>query len=363
MDISWLDPERLDRRDVDSAVAALEAARSIDSPHRLSQTVTEFVAGLRYGWDGDRSLTALAKDDGGRVVAILEVILPKWDNPRLGLVWVTVDPASRRQGIGRQLFELGVARCRADERTLIGTDCYDLPASRAFLEAMGLAQASVELQRRQDLLALDWDRLDREFGEAERNATDYELVLLPGVVPDELVDDILRMTEAINDAPTDDWEIDDEVFSAERLRAFEISQAAHGRRLYRVVARHRATGELAGHTVVGLEAERPWFGWQYDTSVLRTHRGHRLGLLLKIGMLRWLRTVEPQLRTVDTWNAASNDHMIAINEMIGYRVVATGLGWQRRLPEHPEGVGAVATATASGARQPQPAAAPHDRQS
>jgi len=48
-------------------------------------------------------------------------------------------------------------------------------------------------------------------------------------------------------------------------------------------------------------------------------------------MLRWLQSAEPQLRTISTWNSASNDHMIAINELLGYRVVGTGLGYQRRL--------------------------------
>jgi len=48
-------------------------------------------------------------------------------------------------------------------------------------------------------------------------------------------------------------------------------------------------------------------------------------------MLRWLATDEPQVRRMDTWNAASNDHMIAINELLGYRVVAHGITWQRHL--------------------------------
>jgi hypothetical protein len=125
--------------------------------------------------------------------------------------------------------------------------------------------------------------------------------------------------------------VEDEVFSPERIRAFEAAQAAHGRRMYQLVARHRETGVLAGHTVVGVESDRPWFGSQFDTSVLRAHRGHRLGLLLKIGMLRWLAEAEPQLRLVETWNAASNDHMIAVNEILGYQVVATATAFQGHL--------------------------------
>jgi hypothetical protein len=77
--------------------------------------------------------------------------------------------------------------------------------------------------------------------------------------------------------------------------------------------------------------DHPGFGAQNDTSVGRAHRGHRLGLLLKIEMLRWLSDVEPQLRVLDTWNAASNAYMIAVNEQLGYRVLDESIEWQRHL--------------------------------
>ena len=70
---------------------------------------------------------------------------------------------------------------------------------------------------------------------------------------------------------------------------------------------------------------------QFDTSVVRGHRGHRLGLLLKTDMLRWLRDVEPNLEQLETWNAASNAYMIGVNETLGYEVVAEVVGWQRHL--------------------------------
>ena len=58
------------------------------------------------------------------------------------------------------------------------------------------------------------------------------------------------------------------------------------------------------------------------------HRGHRLGLLLKADMLRWLAETEPALEAVDTFNAESNDHMVAVNERLGYRVMGRELQYQ-----------------------------------
>ena len=139
------------------------------------------------------------------------------------------------------------------------------------------------------------------------------------------------LTAAINDAPTDDLDIEDEVFSPERVRGYEDAQLAKGHRLYRVFARHRETGDLAGHTVVVVDGERPQLAEQHDTSVIGAHRGHRLGMLLKTDMNLWLRDVEPQLTEISTWNAESNDFMIGVNEAIGYRVMGRELEFQKSL--------------------------------
>jgi len=331
VELSWLDAGKLDNRDVDGAVAVLEAARVVDHPHTMWPTTRWFEARLHHGWDGDPPVAAVTRDARGRVVGVLQVWSSTWDNTHLGGVDVTVDPAVRRQGIGRELFAAGVERIRAEGRTLLVADCFDGTAGVPFLKAMGLDPALESIHRRQHLIGLDSDRLDGEFGTALGHAGGYELVRIPGAVPDELLDAVAEMTAAINDAPIGDLAIEDEVFTGERIRAFEVAQAGYRRRLYRVVARERETGTLAGHTMVYVDGRRPWYGAQCDTSVLRPHRGHRLGLLLKIDMVRWLAEQEPQVRFIDTDNAATNAHMIRVNELLGYEVVAKSIEWQRHL--------------------------------
>ncbi len=330
VELTWLDPQRLDARDLAGVAALLEAARVVDCPHEHGETVSSIAARLRHGYDGEPPETALVHGKGGRVVGVLEIVLPRWDNRHIGFVAVTVDPLARRQGLGRKLFGVGVDRAYAEGRRVFISSSFEGTAGVPFLETMGLDRVSEEVQRRQDILGIDWARLDREYAAAERHSADYELLRMPAVTPDGMLAEVARMTAAINDAPVEGMDVEDEVFTPERIRAFEDAQRAHDRRLLRLIARDRRTGELVGHTVVGVDGERPWFGWQLDTSVVRAHRGHRLGLTLKIAMLRWLAEEEPQLRTVDTWNAASNGHMIQVNEALGYRVVTSIIGWQRR---------------------------------
>ena len=152
-----------------------------------------------------------------------------------------------------------------------------------------------------------------------------------GAHPEEDLEAVAAMVSAINDAPTDDLDIEDEVFTADRVRAYQAAQDGRGKTLRRVLVRHRGTAELAGHSVVAVDRERPGLAEQHDTSVVAAHRGHRLGLLLKTEMNLWLREVEPQLESVDTWNAESNDHMISVNEQLGYRVMGRELQFQRSL--------------------------------
>ena len=52
----------------------------------------------------------------------------------------------------------------------------------------------------------------------------------------------------------------------------------------------------------------------------RQHRGHRLGLLVKTAMLDWLAEAEPAIERIETGNAAANDHMIAVNDVLGFEL-------------------------------------------
>jgi GNAT superfamily N-acetyltransferase len=320
----------------DSAACAevadlLNAVRLTDCPDQISHTAASYAAMLRHGGDGEPPTAYVGRDDDGGLVGVLSVDLPTRENTHLAWFGLDVHPEHRRLGYGSELLAFGRDVARQDGRRVLGVGGWDRPESRAFAARHGFEPKSVEICRRQVLADLDWDVLDKLYDEALEAADDYHLLRITDAVPDELLDAVVVMTSAINDAPTDDLDIDDDVYTPERIRAFETSMAGWDRTLYRVVARHNESGELGGHTLVGVEHERPEIGWQLDTAVVRAHRGHRLGLLVKVDLLRWLRDAEPQLASIDTWNAESNQHMIAVNEQMGYRVISRDIAYQRDL--------------------------------
>jgi hypothetical protein len=71
------------------------------------------------------------------------------------------------------------------------------------------------------------------------------------------------------------------------------------------------------------------WAYQGDTIVDPPHRGHRLGLLLKIASLRAMLADRPGVKAICTWNAGVNKHMISVNEQLGYVEHGWGAEYQR----------------------------------
>jgi RimJ/RimL family protein N-acetyltransferase len=58
--------------------------------------------------------------------------------------------------------------------------------------------------------------------------------------------------------------------------------------------------------------------YQWGTLVRPDHRGHRLGLAVKVANVRLLQETQPQLATVVTFNADVNAPMVAVNDRLGF---------------------------------------------
>ena len=328
MDITRFGPD--DVAALKEWVELFNAVRLTDSPWEAEGTLLRAEARFRVGWDGEPSTPYLARIDG-TVVGGGSISISEYDNLHLAWIGVLVHPEHRRQGHGSAILAFLEDEARKLGRTSVGMDGWESDATRDFAAKHGYDKKHQAIARRQYLADLDRDELDKRYEEALAAATDYVLERQRFPTRDADLDDLAEMASAINDAPTDDLEIEDEVFTAERMRAYEDACAFRRERAYRVVARHVPSGKLAGQTVVVVESERPAYGDQHDTSVVKAHRGHRLGLLLKIEMLRWLAEEEPQLEHIETFNAESNDHMVGVNEVLGYRIMARELAYQKSL--------------------------------
>ena len=320
----------------DKAVADLHqlslATEPVDRPWNPTPLLSDLIGDLRHGWDGETGDRWLFRNGDGAVIGVLYFHLPRRENLHLAELGVAVHPSHRRRGLGTRLYEAGLELARAASgRRMLDAWTLDAPAPIGFATKFGFKQVYVGVHRRQDLAEVDWEQVEVLREQAVSAASGYRLLRFVGRVPDEMLDDVAVMASAINDAPTDDAEVDDDVIDAARVRAYEDAMTARGLRMYRLIAQRVSDGELAGNSVVVVNPSRLEWAEQHDTSVVAAHRGHRLGMLLKAEMMRWLNEYEPKVRYIDTGNAESNNFMIKINEQLGYRIVNRGLGWQRNL--------------------------------
>lgn len=316
---------RVQPDDVDRVRAVAElwnAARVVDDPDAFP-AIPEMLAGqLRYGWDLEPGECYLYYPDGsGEAIGVLELELPTRDN--LHLVWgsIVVHPAHRRQGHGSAMTSEILRRAEAAGRSTIWLEAVeDDPGSRKFIEGFGFRYASSDARRSQVLADVDADEIERLWCTAEKAAEDYRLERLESPAPEDVLADLAAVTAVINDAPMGELTYEHEVYDTARIRDIEAARKGRADRCYRLLARHRETGEIAGHTLVVRSPHRERSAGQGDTAVARTHRGHKLGLLLKIAMMRWIAEVEPDVQVIETYNNVDNRYMIDVNEAMGYRL-------------------------------------------
>ena len=268
----------------------------------------------------------LAAFEGDELVGVNQLHYPLLDNTHLVYVHPRVLPAYRRRGIGTALLEESVRRAREAGRTTVLCEI-DLPIERAeespnelFARAHGFEHGILDLHRVLDL-PVEADRLDQLERESAPHHEGFQIVTWHGRVPDEHMDGFCALQAAFNsEAPSGDLEFEDEVWDEERVRTMEERSEKQGRRATITLA-ITPDGQTVGLTEMMCTEETPEFAWQGGTLVLKSARGHRLGMAMKLANLRRFSQENPECRAVHSWNAEENGPMVAINDALGFRPV------------------------------------------
>jgi hypothetical protein len=140
----------------------------------------------------------------------------------------------------------------------------------------------------------------------------------PGGPPEDLLEAYAQAKlEAQSDE--DDLELTPRSSDPQRLRESLDTLHRRGLKPYIVLAIHEATGVVAGLTEVVVPAQHPQRADQYDTIVVRDHRGYGIDRAIKARMLFELRSAESNLLEVQTWNAQHNESMLKVNAELGFQ--------------------------------------------
>ena len=316
----------------DDAVArgcydVMVAARQVDDPVEPPDSYGGFALYLRTGWAEVPGEVWYSTTGDGTVTGFYRIGLPDLENRDKANGGPTVHPAARRHGIGRELLRHAGTRAEAHGRTLFSAQTTMGTAGDDFARAVGARLDQEEVRRIQYLAEMAPGTVATLQAEAEKAAGGYSLASWAGPIPEEYHEPMAEVLNAFNDAPHGEND-DPEIWTADRVRERTGAEVRAGvMRGYGVVALRDSDGEMAAYTGVLVNQDNPEWGHQQLTAVTRAHRGHRLGLLVKTAMLELLAEAEPRLTHIETGNAASNEHMIAINDQLGYRVVQPGWNW------------------------------------
>ncbi|MGH3299907.1 MAG: GNAT family N-acetyltransferase [Trebonia sp.] len=297
------------------------AALDIDDPGGPRMKGQLLSAWLRQGFTGDPAEAWFIPGTApGTVVGWYRLELPDLENRDRAMLMVVVNPAERRQGLGRALLRHAVERAVAVGRSIVWGEVRDGSAGDAFAVAIGAKPGMAAAWRRLDLRGVPAGKFARLRAEATAAATGYSLVRWIGETPPEYQASLAGVLNAYADAPHDEG-YEAEAWDAERVRQrADAPLRAMGLRTYTVAAADDASGELAAMTQASVAPDDLGWGHQGLTAVTRQHRGHRLGLLIKTAMLEWLAEAEPAIELIETGNASSNDHMIAVNDVLGFEL-------------------------------------------
>lgn len=255
---------------------------------------------------------------------------PSGQNANVLHLQVSVLPAWRRQGIGRRCIGLAVELADAYDKTLLmGWTDERVPAGTAFCQALGAEPGFHEHVHRLILADLDRDLL-RDWIESgtSRAGDNYRLIGFDGRCPDELIEAVIDVLDVMADAPRDNLRQGHRRTTVAELREWEQLSSDTGTQAWWLFAQEKATGHLAGLTMVWWNPAQAKTVNQGETGVTAKHRGRGLGKWLKAAMLERILFERPDVKDVHTGNADSNAPMLDINHRLGFKPYIAHTKWQ-----------------------------------
>jgi GNAT superfamily N-acetyltransferase len=281
----------------------------------------------------ERDVTLLGAIDGREMVGAGMLTRTLKDNLHAAVAAVHVRPDRTREGVGRRLVEELEVVAAGDGRTTIQSEAYLPPGGSGvpelFARALGYEVASRESIN--ELAVADYGTRREALAASAPVPDGYRIVTFDTVCPEEHLESFGRILGMLMaEIPLGELDLAASEWTPERIREAEQRQVSVGRHVHTALAL-APDGSVAGVSDVRVDDSDPAHGQIGITLVDPAHRGHRLGLVLKLATHDLAVATYPELVTVDTSNAEVNTHMNAVNAALGYRTIETLLELQKKL--------------------------------
>lgn len=287
----------------------------------------------------------------GEMVGRVGVDLPLEGDSTLAFWLIELVRDAWGRGVGSAAYDLVERAARENGRTVLQSwaEHPDVPGPRLtaptgfgtipedhaarFYVRHGYTLEQIERNSAFDLRG-SFEAVERLRAEATGASADYRVVQWFVPTPSEFVHGYAWMkSRMVTDAPAAGLEFDEETWDAARIARHDSMYTESGRTMLVTAAQHLATGELCAFNELVIGKDRTEASHQEDTLVLKDHRGHKLGTLVKCaGLMAW-RDFAPESTRVITYNAEENRPMLDINEAIGFVPIAYEGAWKKVLDD------------------------------
>jgi GNAT superfamily N-acetyltransferase len=285
MTIKTIEPDQ----DVDQIVALLYATNPM-----MVTNAAEWLS-RRAAMPARAQLVSLAAEADGRIVGTVDAGLELFGSGEVARLDLRVEPTSRRRGIGKELYRLGIEHIQSLGVERVATTFFESEAGVSFARSRGWVEHRAEI-----LSTLD----PRTVTEPADRA--IELVAARHLYPrdlhriDEEATRDMPAAEAITEIPYEEW----------------LEFVWHNP----LFTRDGSFGAVIDGRVVAVSLLLANFEWGRAVSMFtgtsREHRGRGLARAVKIASTRW--AAANGITQLVTTNDETNASMLAVNGRLGY---------------------------------------------
>lgn len=272
-------------------------------------------------------LVAQAKlADGSKfVIGYLNLYIPKQENKDTLYSSIYLIPQWRGKGIGSMLIE---ALVKVAEKIALPKMIIDalLPSEEAderrliaehLAQKLGLQKESVDKVSVVKVpLAIDLvEDLNLEVDEALGK---YRLLMWEDSIPEDYLEQFVNLLNEFEaEIPREASSQEKITYTPERIREIEANLLKSNRHFI-ISAALSPSGKIVGMSKMVYRDNGSTLASQEQTFVLADHRGHRLGLGMKLATHRMVHELAPDIAYISTYNNHTNDTMLKINQRLGY---------------------------------------------
>ena len=265
----------------------------------------------------------LEKDE--KIAAFVRLFVFKESSPSFknnehicNLAGITVREEYRRYGIAEKLLPFVYNAVKSLGRTSLTGSLLN-NAGHILNSKIGGREVLAMQDNRLSLETLDWKLMEKWIKEGQKRSPGTHIEFYHEI-PDILLHEYCDVfTEVGNQAPRDELETGDLIFTPKSWKARMEELKRAGMRYLSAISLEK-DGRISGLTDVTWLPFQPSVLIQNLTGVLHKYRGKGIGKWLKGAMVLKVREEFPDVIEISTQNATSNEPMLAINRQMGFKL-------------------------------------------